>query len=530
MLLALTARNAIPQPAQLEQPTQVQESVSPRSHSSSQPSQRSTLSTISASQAISLLASQVPEFGGTESENVQLWIQRIDQVARIHRVPDDVILLAASSKLTNIARKWYDIGSGSMLESWQGFRESILKRFTRRILYHVAIQKVESRKWNYTKETFLEYAMEKITLMHNLELSQESTIHLLISGIGSRSLRELATSLKAVSVDEFLDSMHQIASVSFEHDKRSDTKTPRAKDAVYKPRIKAAASGNQSEKGGTAIICTFCKIPGHERDKCFKLQRRKEQSTQQASSAPASSSSATVPVATVTADESADDDDALIAHVQASGKNIFIQNLALKVSSINNTVCNLRTLVDTGSPISFIKHSIVKKFFYNTRISNSVPKVTYRALNGINNTPSKLLFGYDQRNHMDAPLSEFVNELAKIDTDLELERSRDRNLAIETNEKLKQYNKQYFDKRHVTPTVYKLKDLVMIRNLHAKVGQNSKFDPPYKGPYQIAKILDFDRYLIQDVPGFNLSAKPYTAVLSSDKLKPWIRPIGETSS
>ncbi|KYN30175.1 PREDICTED: uncharacterized protein LOC108758555 [Trachymyrmex cornetzi] len=182
----------------------------------------------------------------------------------------------------------------------------------------------------------------------------------------------------------------------------------------------------------------------------------------------------------------------------------------------------------------FIKTSLRKIVESPDDWKKCIPRTQYIINNtwhkGINNTPSKLLFGYDQRNHMDAPLSEFVNELARIDTDLELERSKDRNLAIETNEKLKQYNKQYFDKRHVTPTVYKLKDLVMIRNLHAKVGQNSKFDPPYKGPYQVAKILDFDRYLIQDVPGFNLSAKPYTAVLSTDKLKPWIRPVCETGS
>lgn len=381
MLQALTARNTNPQPAQTEQLPPVQESVTPRSHSSSQPSQRSSLASMSSSHAISLLASQIPEYGGKESENVQLWVQRVDQVARIHKVPEDVTLLAASSRLVNIAKRWYDIGSGPMIESWSGFKEAILKRFTRRILYHVALQKIEERKWNSFKETFLEYAMDKLTLMHNLGLSQESTIHLLISGIGSRSLRELAASLNAESVDIFLDTMHQIASVSLEHDKRSgsDVKSTRTRDSTQKPGNKADVVNKQPEREG--IICTYCKTPGHEKDKCFKLRRKEQLAQQQSTSTTVPSSPTSIPVATVTSDE-VTSEDSVIAHVQPIGKNIFIQSLALVVSRLNNVECNLRALVDTGSPISFVKLSVFNKFYDNDVNISKIPKLTYRALNG----------------------------------------------------------------------------------------------------------------------------------------------------
>ncbi|KYN22637.1 hypothetical protein ALC57_04961 [Trachymyrmex cornetzi] len=501
MLLALTARIVNPPPAQMEQPVTEQESASPRSHTSSQPSQRTTLSTISSSQAITLLASQIPDFGGTESENVQLWIQRIEQVARIHRVPDDVTLLAASSKLTNIARKWYDIGSGSMLESWQGFKEAILKRFTRKILYHIAIQKVENRKWNFSKESFLEYATEKLTLMHNLGLSQESTIHLLISGIGSRSLRELAASLNAASVDDFLEKMHQIASASLEHDKRHDTKSTK-KETVHKPGYKSAVNDKQTEKEGP-LVCAHCKKPGHHKDKCWRLRRR-DQIEQQTTTASTPAPTPSIPVATVSVDEVTEEDSVIAFVQQPNGKNIYIQTLALEVKSLNYVNCNLRALVDTGSPISFVKLSI---------------------FNIVKNTPSKLLLGYDQRNHTDSQLTELVNDLARIDVDLETERNTIRDTAHEVTEKLRKYNKKYRDARHKPATKYKVDDLVMIRNLHAKPGQSTKFDVPYKGPYQVTKVLDFDRYVVTDIPGFNLSAKPYKAILSPDKLKPWIRPV-----
>lgn len=36
-----------------------------------------------------------------------------------------------------------------------------------------------------------------------------------------------------------------------------------------------------------------------------------------------------------------------------------------------------------------------------------------------------------------------------------------------------------------------------------------------------------NRYIVVDVPGFNLSARPLNTIMSPDKLKPWIRVGGE---
>lgn len=54
----------------------------------------------------------------------------------------------------------------------------------------------------------------------------------------------------------------------------------------------------------------------------------------------------------------------------------------------------------------------------------------YPRLNVLNNTihsaiksnPSKLLLDYEQRNHADVRLTEFINHLAKIDSDIMVER------------------------------------------------------------------------------------------------------------
>jgi hypothetical protein len=76
-----------------------------------------TVSSSSPAQAVALLAPQIPEFSGSDEKNVQMWTQRVDHVARIHGVSNDVILLAASSKFTKSAKRWYEMQNGIVIES-----------------------------------------------------------------------------------------------------------------------------------------------------------------------------------------------------------------------------------------------------------------------------------------------------------------------------------------------------------------------------------------------------------------------------
>lgn len=81
--------------------TNVSAESTEESERESEPNRSPTISTASPAQAVTLLAPQIPEFGGTDDENVQIWTQRVVRVAQVHRASDDVVLLAASSKLTN---------------------------------------------------------------------------------------------------------------------------------------------------------------------------------------------------------------------------------------------------------------------------------------------------------------------------------------------------------------------------------------------------------------------------------------------
>lgn len=93
---------------------------------------------------------------------------------------------------------------------------------------------------------------------------------------------------------------------------------------------------------------------------------------------------------------------------------------------------------------------------------------------------------------------------------------KDANLASRA---LKEYNKLQYDKRHKKPTKYCEGDLVLIKVLQHKPGTNRKLLSKYKGPYQIKKVQNKNRYVVIDVPDYSHTIKPLNSILSVDKIK-----------
>lgn len=81
--------------------------------------------------------------------------------------------------------------------------------------------------------------------------------------------------------------------------------------------------------------------------------------------------------------------------------------------------------------------------------------------------------------------------------------------------------KKRFDRKHSKPTEYEEGDLVVIENEVAATGEPRKLEPKYKGPYIIARNLGRARYLIEDVPGMQITSRKFCSVFSSDEIKSW---------
>ncbi|KMQ82351.1 hypothetical protein RF55_23266 [Lasius niger] len=133
------------------------------------------------------------------------------------------------------------------------------------------------------------------------------------------------------------------------------------------------------------------------------------------------------------------------------------------------------------------------------------------------------MLGFDQKNHSDQALAQYTQEMVNVDTDLEKERQVNRDAALRATDMIRNYNKEYKDAHRNKPTIYKEGDYVLVRDTTNKVGVSSKLKPKYKGPYLVAKSLGSNRYVIKDIPGFNVTQKPLDTILSSDKIKPWVK-------
>nr|XP_041632306.1 uncharacterized protein LOC121502671 [Drosophila kikkawai]XP_041633177.1 uncharacterized protein LOC121503111 [Drosophila kikkawai] len=70
-------------------------------------------------------------------------------------------------------------------------------------------------------------------------------------------------------------------------------------------------------------------------------------------------------------------------------------------------------------------------------------------------------------------------------------------------------------------------NLVVVENEPAATGESRKLEPRYRGPYIVVKVLGNDRYVIEDIPGIQITGRKYSSVYSSDKIKPWCSNVPE---
>jgi len=175
----------------------------------------------------------------------------------------------------------------------------------------------------------------------------------------------------------------------------------------------------------------------------------------------------------------------------------------------------------------FLKNSLIKILNSAEEWESNLGRLqyilnnTYHAV--IKTSPSKLLLGYHQRCHEDFEMTRLTKALADADDELSVDELRDK--AAQTTENLRNYNKVYRDAHCRKPSIYNEGDYVLIRDSRLKPGTNTKLKQRYRGPYIVKKALGSNRYVIADIPGFNIVARPLNTVLSSDRIKPWVKPL-----
>lgn len=135
----------------------------------------------------------------------------------------------------------------------------------------------------------------------------------------------------------------------------------------------------------------------------------------------------------------------------------------------------------------------------------------------LKNSPSKILFGVNQIGPINDTLKIYLDSLQNDNQNLiEL-----REKAAENIIKLQEYNEKYYNKKRKPISNYKVGDYVVIKNIDTTPGCNKKLIPKFRGPYEIKKTLDNDRFVVADVEGFQQSQIPFETVCSPDSMRIW---------
>lgn len=125
--------------------------------------------------------------------------------------------------------------------------------------------------------------------------------------------------------------------------------------------------------------------------------------------------------------------------------------------------------------------------------------------------------------------SQVLNAIAGDVRDEDLDGTRRR--AYERTCEVQAKQKEGYDKRRAAPKRFKVDDLVVVRRtIASNDGASKKLLQKYAGPYRVTKVMDLDRYLIEDIKGAPVTQKPCSGVVPSDKLKIWSVEVSEDES
>jgi len=133
--------------------------------------------------------------------------------------------------------------------------------------------------------------------------------------------------------------------------------------------------------------------------------------------------------------------------------------------------------------------------------------------------PARLLFGLEQRGKS----NDLLRGLVQLDAGMERDLGRLRRDAEINISRVLQQSATRYNLRRKAARKYEPGDYVEIKNVEIAAGINRKLVPKFKGPYVVKKVSDHDRYVVADVDGFQLTQRPYSGVVASNQMRPYVK-------
>ena len=139
------------------------------------------------------------KFGGGESEDVALWLDRVEEIFDRAFLQPSNRYLAVQSYLTDAALKWFRFNQ-ARLSTWPSFKNALLRTYQPSI--HQALIKLEQRH-QLPGEKVMEYYYDKLRLCNQADprMSPSMIVHYLSKGLHASLLPHVLRRHPATSAD-----------------------------------------------------------------------------------------------------------------------------------------------------------------------------------------------------------------------------------------------------------------------------------------------------------------------------------------
>lgn len=213
-----------------------------------------------------MLGNVIPDFDPmVKGQTIQMWLNKVDECAKLYRWGDDQIIHYALPKLIGVAKTWYQ-ALPTMSFSWLEWKNKLLESFPSSDDYAELLTEMLSKRVKYNESLEL-YYFEKINMLNRCDIKGKHAVDCLLYGIDDRSLRLGAKALKCEEPEQVLKYFQSIKQQPREDKSRSNNdRRPNASSNNFKyitSELKAKTSNNN-------IVCYNCNEPGHFSFKCTK--------------------------------------------------------------------------------------------------------------------------------------------------------------------------------------------------------------------------------------------------------------------
>lgn len=295
----------------------------------------------------------LPSFTG--NEDPEHWFARIERVRTTYNVDKNSLLMILITKLDGDAKQWYFSRPEYASYDYDMLRNEIMKIFECREDKITLMKKFESRKWR-KNEKFSVYFREKVLLGNRVNLDESDMINYIIDGFDNNVLQSQARMTQFTSMNDLLSAMNSLT----ENDRGQSTNHSYRKYQSSSKGSKSTADSHEttSTNHGNKEKCFNCNKPGHlanncpspkrQRGSCYNCGRMGHFAKEcRIGNRQATPDSTTMVVNKLTSQE---------------GFRINIQFVTERVGFRQST--EVLALLDTGSPISFIKISCLPFSFF----------------------------------------------------------------------------------------------------------------------------------------------------------------------